>query len=128
LGGNLLGPTRFPRGWFLKSGQAGQGAPVGRRRATAGLSNAVSGTDFAIVALSLDAQLPNEKLMNHLRYVVVRREAEWTIVQGGRRYSGSYPSKRQAVCAAIEFGEKDGHAGRRVEVLVGHEDGHFLTE
>jgi hypothetical protein len=43
-------------------------------------------------------------------------------------YLGSFPSKRQAVCAAIEFGEKDGHAGRRVEVLVGHEDGHFLTE
>jgi hypothetical protein len=66
--------------------------------------------------------------MSHLRYVVLRREGEWKIVQGGRRHSGSYPSKRQALCAAIAFGEKDGHAGRRVEVLVGHEDGHFLTE
>jgi hypothetical protein len=63
-----------------------------------------------------------------MRYVVVRREAEWQIVQGGRRYSGSYPSKTQALCVAIEFAEKDGHAGRRAEVLVGHEDGHFLTE
>jgi hypothetical protein len=88
----------------------------------------VSGTDFAVVAFFQMHQLANEKLMNHLRYVVVRHEAEWTIVQGGRRYSGSYPSKRQAVGAAIEFGEKDGRAGRRVEVLVGHEDGHFLTE
>jgi hypothetical protein len=66
--------------------------------------------------------------MNHLRYVVVRREVEWKIVQGGRRYSGSYPSKGQALCAAIEFAEKDGCAGHLVEVLVGHEDGHFLTE
>jgi hypothetical protein len=66
--------------------------------------------------------------MNHLRYVVVQREEEWKIVQGGRRYSGSYPSKRQALSAAIEIAEMDGHAGRRVEVLVRHEDGHFLTE
>jgi hypothetical protein len=66
--------------------------------------------------------------MNHLRYVVLRREGEWKIVQAGRRYSGSYPSKRQALCAAIEFAELDGRAGRRVEVLVRHEDGHFFTE
>jgi hypothetical protein len=64
----------------------------------------------------------------NLRYVVVRREEEWKIVRGGQRYSGSYPSKTQALCAAIEFAERDGHAGRHVEVLVRHEDGHFLTE
>lgn len=64
----------------------------------------------------------------NLRYVVVQREHEWKIVQGGRRYSGSYPSQRQAVSAAIEFAERDGHAGRRVEVLVRQEDGHFSTE
>jgi hypothetical protein len=66
--------------------------------------------------------------MNHLRYVVVRREAEWNIVQGGRRYADAYPSKRQALRAAIAFAEREGQSGRRVEVLVGHEDGHFLTE
>jgi hypothetical protein len=66
--------------------------------------------------------------MSHLRYVVVRRESEWKIVQGGRRYSGSYPNKRQALSAAIEFAEKDDHAGRHVEVLVREEDGHFLME
>jgi hypothetical protein len=66
--------------------------------------------------------------MNHLRYVVVRRDAEWEIVQGGRRFPNAYPSKRQALCAAIEFAERDGHAGRRVEVLVRNEDGQFLTE
>jgi hypothetical protein len=64
----------------------------------------------------------------NLRYIVVRREDEWKIVQGGRRYSGSYPSKRQALCAAIAIAERDGHAGRRVEVLVRQEDGHFSTE
>ena len=66
--------------------------------------------------------------MYHLRYVVVRREADWEIVQGGRRFSGAYPSKRQALCAAIEYAERDGRSGRQVEVLVRHEDGHFLTE
>jgi hypothetical protein len=66
--------------------------------------------------------------MNHLRYVVVRREGEWKIVQGGRRYADAYPSKRQALSAAITFAEREGRSGRRVEVLVGHEDGHFLTE
>jgi hypothetical protein len=64
----------------------------------------------------------------NLRYVIVRREDEWKIVQGGRRYSGSYPSQRQALCAAIELAERDGTAGRRVEVLVRQEDGHFSTE
>jgi hypothetical protein len=64
----------------------------------------------------------------NLRYVVVRREDEWKIVQGGRRHSGSYPSQRQAVGAAIAIAERDGHAGRRVEVLVRQEDGHFSTE
>jgi hypothetical protein len=64
----------------------------------------------------------------NLRYVIVRREAEWKIVQGGRRYSDSYPSERQALCAAIELAQRDGHAGRRVEVLVRQEDGHFSTE
>ena len=64
----------------------------------------------------------------NLRYVVMRREDEWKIVQGGRRHSGSYPSKRQALCAAIAIAEQDGRAGRRVEVLVRQEDGHFLIE
>ena len=59
---------------------------------------------------------------------VLRREAEWKIVQGGRRFSSAYPSKRQALCAAIAFAERDGYAGRRVEVLVRNEDGRFLTE
>jgi hypothetical protein len=66
--------------------------------------------------------------MTHVRYVVLRRETEWKIVQGARRYSGAYPSRTQAVSAAIGFAEQDSQAGRRVEVLVRDEDGHFLTE
>jgi hypothetical protein len=65
---------------------------------------------------------------HHLRYVVMRREREWKIVQAGHRHPGSYLSKRQAVCAAIEFAERDGRAGYHVEVLVRHEDGRFLPE
>jgi hypothetical protein len=64
----------------------------------------------------------------NLRYVVVWREDEWKIVQGGRRHSGSYPSQWQAVGAAIAIAERNGHAGRRVEVLIRQEDGHFSTE
>jgi hypothetical protein len=85
-----------------------------------------AGTTLTADSLSV-AHWRSREIMN-LRYVVVRREKEWKIVQGGRRYSGSYPSKRQALCAAIEFAEQDGRAGRRVEVLVHEEDGHFLTE
>jgi Uncharacterized protein conserved in bacteria (DUF2188) len=66
--------------------------------------------------------------MNRLRYVVVRWESEWKIVQGGRRYSEAYHSKRQALSAAIEFAEKHSHAGRHAEVLVRDEDGHFMPE
>ena len=66
--------------------------------------------------------------MTHLRFVVVRHEAEWKIVQGGRRHSGTYSSRGQAVRAAVELAERDGSVGRFVEVLVRQEDGHFLTE
>ena len=66
--------------------------------------------------------------MHNLRYVVWDYEGEWKIVRGGRRFSGSYPSKSQAMCAAIECAEKDAHTGQPAEVLVRHEDGCFLTE
>jgi hypothetical protein len=60
--------------------------------------------------------------------VVVSEESRWQIVQGGRRYPESYTSKSQAVCSAIAFAQRDGLAGRRAEVMVRHEDGHFITE
>jgi hypothetical protein len=66
--------------------------------------------------------------MLNSRYVVVSEESRWQIVQGGRRYPETYTSKSQAVCSAIAFAQRDGLAGRRAEVMVRHEDGHFITE
>jgi hypothetical protein len=92
----------------------------------AAIRRKAAGTTFAADSLSM-AHWRSREIMN-LRYVVVRREDEWKIVQGGRRHSGSYTSQRLALCAAIEFAEQHGRAGRRVEVLVRQEDGHFSTE
>jgi hypothetical protein len=66
--------------------------------------------------------------MLNSRYVVVSEESRWQIVRGGRRYPETYASKAKAVCSAIAFAEMDGLAGRRAEVMVRHEDGHFITE
>jgi hypothetical protein len=66
--------------------------------------------------------------MLNSRYVVVSEESRWQIVRGGRRYPETYTSKSQAVCSAIAFAQRDGLAGRRAEVMVRHEDGHFITE
>jgi hypothetical protein len=68
------------------------------------------------------------KPMLNSRYVVVSEESRWQIVRGGRRFPDIYPSKTQAVCSAIALAERDGLAGRRAEVMVRHEDGHFITE
>ena len=68
------------------------------------------------------------KPMLHSRYVVVSEESGWQVVRGGRRFPETYTSKTQAVCKAIAFAERDGLAGHRAEVMVRHEDGHFITE
>jgi hypothetical protein len=82
------------------------------------------------VALAASGQLSQtgDKPMLNPRYVVVNHKAEWKIVQGGRRFPAAYTSKTQAVCSAIALAERHGNAGRRSEVLVQHEDGHFSTE
>jgi hypothetical protein len=59
-----------------------------------------------------------EKSMRNPRYVVVNEDAGWRIVQGGRRYPGSFSSKTLAIVTAIGFAESDGYAGHRPEVLV----------
>jgi hypothetical protein len=69
-----------------------------------------------------------EDAMLHLRYVVMRRERDWTIVQAGHRHADFYPSRREALTAAIECAERDGKAGFHVEVLVREDDGRFLTQ
>jgi hypothetical protein len=66
--------------------------------------------------------------MLNSRYVVVSEKSRWQIVRAGRRYPETYASKSQAVCGAIAFAQRDGVAGRRAEVMVRHEDGHFITE
>jgi hypothetical protein len=66
--------------------------------------------------------------MHKPRYVVVNIEGEWRIRQAGRHFKEAYPSKAQALCAAIEFAEQDGDEGLTAEVLVRHEDDHFITE
>ena len=45
-----------------------------------------------------------------------------------RHVTATFPSKAQALCAAIELAEKDGRSGHAPEVLVRHEDDRFMTE
>jgi hypothetical protein len=66
--------------------------------------------------------------MHRPRYVVVSESGRWRIRQAGRRFPASFSSKTQALGAAIAFAEKDIEAGRVVEVMVRHEDDHFVTE
>jgi hypothetical protein len=65
--------------------------------------------------------------MHGVRYLVLSQAGEWKVLHGGRRITG-YPTKSDAMSAAIGFAEKDGHSGRESEVLVRHEDGIFLIE
>jgi hypothetical protein len=53
--------------------------------------------------------------MHSPRYIVASAGAQWKIVHGGPRKAGPYPTKTQAVGAAIELAEQ-------------HEDGYVLTE
>ena len=58
------------------------------------------------------------------QYYVIRHNGEWKI-RAGYRTTGSYPSKSEAMGAAIDFAEKDGMAGREAQVLVQGDDRHF---
>ena len=60
--------------------------------------------------------------MHNLRYGVWDSEGEWKFACSGHRLGGTYPSKSEAMSAAIESGEQDGHAGRPAEVLVRNRD------
>ena len=66
--------------------------------------------------------------MDRPRYVVLNQGGEWRVRQASRRISGYYASKSQALCAAIELAEQDGAHGSFAEVIVRHEDDHFVTE
>ena len=66
--------------------------------------------------------------MHKPRYVVINQEGAWRIRQAGRHFPTSFQNKSEALCAAIELAERDGDNGCFAEVLVRHEDEHFVTE
>ena len=59
--------------------------------------------------------------MPRAQYFVTKRNGEWKI-RAGYRYSGPYPTKKEALQVAIDFAERDGQAGREAQVLVQGED------
>jgi hypothetical protein len=69
-----------------------------------------------------------EEAMHKSRYVVMQKDGEWQIKSAYRQVTSTFPSKAQALCAAIELAEKDGNRGHAPEVLVRHEDDRFITE
>jgi hypothetical protein len=66
--------------------------------------------------------------MQRSRYVIINQDGEWRIRQAGRHFSTPFPSKVEALCAAIQLAEKDGEQGQYAEVLVRQEDEHFTIE
>jgi len=60
------------------------------------------------------------------QYFVIWHKGQWRI-RAGYRTTGPYPSKAHAMCAAIDFAEKDGMAGREAHVLIQDEQRHFHT-
>jgi len=58
----------------------------------------------------------------------MQKDGEWQIKNAYRHVTSTFPSKAQALCAAIELAEKDGNRGHKPEVLVRHEDDRFITE
>jgi hypothetical protein len=68
-----------------------------------------------------------EEALHKSRYVVIH-EGGWQIRNAHRRVAATFPTKAQALCAAIELAERDGGHGQAPEVLVRHEDDRFITE
>jgi hypothetical protein len=66
--------------------------------------------------------------LHRSKYVIVSTGGAWQIKCASRRCGESFPSKVQALCAAIEFAEADGRQGHRAEVLVRHEDERIILE
>ena len=65
--------------------------------------------------------------MHKSRYVVTNQDGGWQIRNVHHYVAATFPSKVQALCAAIELAEKDGGRGHAPEVLVRHEDDRFIT-
>jgi len=65
------------------------------------------------------------EFMPNPRYIVVKQESGWRVVQGGRRFPANYPNMTQALRSAIALAQWA--AGRRPAVLIRDEDGRFFT-
>jgi hypothetical protein len=59
--------------------------------------------------------------MPKAQYFVLNHQGEWKI-KAGYRFIGPFGSRAHALCAAIDYAEKDGQAGRDAQVLVEGED------
>jgi hypothetical protein len=68
-----------------------------------------------------------EEAVHKSRYVVTNQNGGWRIRNAHHHVTATFPSKAQALCAAIELAEKDGECGHAPEVLVRHEDDRFIT-
>jgi hypothetical protein len=66
--------------------------------------------------------------LHRSRYVVMNQNGGWQIRSARSHVAATFPSKAQALCAAIELAEKDGGRDHAPEVLVRHEDDRFVTE
>jgi hypothetical protein len=58
----------------------------------------------------------------------MNQNGDWQVKSVSQRVAATFPSKEQALCAAIELAERDGARGHAPEVLVRHEDDRFITE
>jgi hypothetical protein len=72
--------------------------------------------------------ISRRKKLHKSRYVVMNHNGAWEIKNAHRRVTATFPSKAQALCAAIELAEHDGVHGHAPEVLVRHEDERFIME
>jgi hypothetical protein len=66
-----------------------------------------------------------EEALHRSRYVVLNQDGGWQIRTAHRHVASTFPSKQQALSAAIDLAEEDGHAA---EVMVRHEDDRFIKE
>jgi hypothetical protein len=87
----------------------------------------LSGAPARYLLTNVDERRLEEKL-HKSRYVVINHDGAWEIKNAHRRVTATFPSKAQALCAAIELAEHDGVDGHAPEVLVRHEDDRFITE
>jgi hypothetical protein len=70
----------------------------------------------------------SEEDVRKSRYIVLNHHGVWQIKNAGSCVTATFPSKAQALCAAIELAEQEGVRGHSPEVLVRHEDNRFITE